>query len=552
VATIQDHGRALGGARRAAAALCLLALALPAAAAPADFALNGQFEVLADPEGRWTLDDVLRLPLSEQFQRRTEPTFSIGYTDAVHWFRVGLPAEAPPGDWLLEFGYPLLDFVDVWLPEPGGGFRKVETGDQRPFAERLLQHRNLVVPLRLAPESGRTLYVRVQTQSSMQMSLRLWSPTAFIEKSQSEQYLLGVFYGIMLVMLVYNLFAFLLVRDTSYVYYIAYIVVITLLQAALNGLTTQFLVGASPYWTNHILPLSLAATILFATLFTHSFLDTARNLPVMNRVLWLLFAFSAACTVGIFFVPYAVSIRATSILAALMTLVFFVTGVRALMVGVRAARFFMLAWGVYLLSIQVRILLGFGWVPSNFFTLYSPQIGGALEVTLLALALADRITLERQEKERLGRERAVAQAAAAAKSEFLARMSHEIRTPMNAVTGFADLALRTPCSPSSTTSSTCRGSRPASWRCRRRTSGCSRCSTACASCSPRRRPARAWSCRWASTPRCRRCCAAIRCGSSRCWSTWWPTRSSSRTPAAWRCTRRWNRPRRPKRCCAST
>jgi two-component system, sensor histidine kinase LadS len=444
VATIQDHGRALGGARRAAAALCLLALALPAAAAPADFALNGQFEVLADPEGRWTLDDVLRLPLSEQFQRRTEPTFSIGYTDAVHWFRVGLPAEAPPGDWLLEFGYPLLDFVDVWLPEPGGGFRKVETGDQRPFAERLLQHRNLVVPLRLAPESGRTLYVRVQTQSSMQMSLRLWSPTAFIEKSQSEQYLLGVFYGIMLVMLVYNLFAFLLVRDTSYVYYIAYIVVITLLQAALNGLTTQFLVGASPYWTNHILPLSLAATILFATLFTHSFLDTARNLPVMNRVLWLLFAFSAACTVGIFFVPYAVSIRATSILAALMTLVFFVTGVRALMVGVRAARFFMLAWGVYLLSIQVRILLGFGWVPSNFFTLYSPQIGGALEVTLLALALADRITLERQEKERLGRERAVAQAAAAAKSEFLARMSHEIRTPMNAVTGFADLALRTP------------------------------------------------------------------------------------------------------------
>ena len=441
MASIDDRGpwRAL---RRAALALAAL-LPLPAPAAPPDdFALNQRFEVLADPDGRFTFEDVRQPPLAAQFEPHPESAFGVSYTDVVYWFRVGLPVAAPAGDWLLEFGYPLLDYVDVWLPEPDGSWRKVETGDQRPFAQRELPHRNLVVPLRLAPEAGRTLYVRVQTQSSMQVSLHLWSPQGFIEKTQTEQYLLGLFYGIMLVMLVYNLFAFLLVRDISYVYYIAYIVVITVLQGALNGLTTQYLFGAAPYWANHVLPLSLAATILFATLFTRSFLDTPRNLPIMNRVLWALFAFSVVCTISIFVVPYSASIRLTSLLAGSMTIVFFAIGLRALMVGVRAARFFMLAWAVYLLSIQVRILLGFGWVPSNFFTLYSPQIGGALEVTLLALALADRITLERQEKERLGRERAVAQAATAAKSEFLARMSHEIRTPINAVTGFTDLALR--------------------------------------------------------------------------------------------------------------
>jgi signal transduction histidine kinase/CheY-like chemotaxis protein/HPt (histidine-containing phosphotransfer) domain-containing protein len=430
---------------RAAVALVLALLAPPAVAAPPDdFPLNRQFEVLADPAGRFTLDDVLQPPLSERFERHAEEAFGESYTDVVYWFRVGLPAEAAPGDWLLQFGYPLLDFVDVWLPAPGGGFTHVELGDQRPFAERVIQNRNLVVPLALAPDSGRTLYVRVQTQSSMQVSLHLWSHHAFINRTQPEQYVLGMFYGTMLVMLVYNLFAFLLVRDTSYVYYIAYIAVITLLQASLNGLTTQYLFGDSPFWANQIVPFSLALTILFASLFTHAFLDTPRNLPVLNRLLVGLFGFSVLCTIGIFFVPYGTSIRATSVLAACMTFVFFAIGLRALMVGVRAARFFMLAWAVYLLSIQLRILLGFGWVPSNLFTLYSPQIGGALEVTLLALALADRITLERQEKERLGRERAVAQAATAAKSEFLARMSHEIRTPINAVTGFTDLALRTP------------------------------------------------------------------------------------------------------------
>ncbi len=124
-------------------------------------------------------------PLAQRFEPSTKPVFNAGYTRVVHWFRVALPAEAAAGGWLFEIGYPLLDFVDVYLPLPGGDYRKVATGDQRPFAERLLQHRNLVVPLTLGTE--RTLYIRVETQSTLQLPLTLWSPQAFIEKSQPEQ-----------------------------------------------------------------------------------------------------------------------------------------------------------------------------------------------------------------------------------------------------------------------------------------------------------------------------------------------------------------------------
>jgi PAS domain S-box-containing protein len=46
----------------------------------------------------------------------------------------------------------------------------------------------------------------------------------------------------------------------------------------------------------------------------------------------------------------------------------------------------------------------------------------------------------RREREMAERARAVAEAASAAKSRFLATVSHEIRTPMNAIVGFAELA----------------------------------------------------------------------------------------------------------------
>ena len=58
--------------------------------------------------------------------------------------------------------------------------------------------------------------------------------------------------------------------------------------------------------------------------------------------------------------------------------------------GYRPARLFLLAWSLFLFGTAAFTLLAFGVLPRNFWTHNGVQIGSALEMLLLSLALGAR------------------------------------------------------------------------------------------------------------------------------------------------------------------
>ena len=88
-----------------------------------------------------------------------------------------------------------------------------------------------------------------------------------------------------------------------------------------------------------------------------------------------------------------------------------------------------------------------GYLPNVFLTMYASQIGSAIEVGLLSLALADRINAMRDLQARTLQESGQKLAAMnqqlartnQLKDEFLATVTHELRTPMNGVIGSLEL-----------------------------------------------------------------------------------------------------------------
>jgi signal transduction histidine kinase len=414
--------------------------------------LGRAVQVFEDTTGKATIDQVSAPAMAASFRQQDADTLNAGYSDSAFWLKLDLQFRPKRPDvqrgWLLELAYPPMDHVDLYTADPSGRFRVAwQTGDMLPFASRQIEQNNYLFALDLPANQVQTVYLRLASQGSIQAPLALWSSHAYIEAQPARIYVLGLIYGMLLGMLIYNLFIYLSVRDTSYLYYILYIASFGLYQISVNGAGVEFLWPNNPWWANAATPFLVGAAVLFASQFSRHFLQTPAWGRWADRLLVLMMAFAAVVMVLAVAVGYGLALRLATALVLLFTLVMVATGIAAWLHGLRVARYFIIAWSVFLTGGLINAFMLLGYLPHNFLTMYSSQIGSVLEVALLSLALADRINVVRDQQahilleagkafERLNQKLA---ASNRLKDEFLATLTHELRTPMNGVIGSLEL-----------------------------------------------------------------------------------------------------------------
>ncbi|WP_110947877.1 sensor histidine kinase [Pseudomonas bohemica] len=439
--------------------LTLLLTLLPTLACALEFdettrmlPLGRATQVFEDPTGSAAIEEVSSPKGQARFRALDAGSLNAGFSESAFWLKVQLTYRpvnpVASADWLLELAYPPMDHVDLYLAsETAEPSLTWQTGDMLPFDSRQIKQNNYLFDLNLKPNQSKTAYVRVASHGSVQAPLNLWAGHAYIEDQPARLYVLGMIYGVLAVMLVYNLFIYLSVRDTSYLYYILYITCFGLYQVSVNGAGIEFLWPDSPWWANTSTTFLIAAAILFASQFARKFLQTPRLGRWLDTPLLLMMTCATVIMLLALTQDYGIALRLVTGLVLLFTPVILLIGIVAWLKGRRVARYFIFAWSAFLLGGVINATMLLGQLPNNFWTMYASQIGSVVEVALLSLALADRINTMRDRQtqilaqssrdlEKLNQQLAVSNRL---KDEFLATLTHELRTPMNGVIGSLEL-----------------------------------------------------------------------------------------------------------------
>lgn len=325
-------------------------------------------------------------------------TPSFGFSETPYWYRFRIAnASEKPLHRLLEISYPILDFISIYLVKNGQVIDSYWMGDKLPFAVRKIEHRNFLYPFSIEKNNHIDMYIRVQSEGSLQTPMTLWDERAFYIHDQRSQLWQGLFYGSLVVMLLYNFFLFVSLRERSYLIYVLFVASTLISQAALRGDTFQYLWPESVWWHNKSVAIFTIAMMAMGYAFLMEFLQLKQKARFAYKLLYGMTIYSLIMIFVVPFAPYSLLMPITSYSAFPVIIFALFIAIKLSLANDRTAQYFTLAWMSFSLGFMVFVLNKVGIFPRIFITEHGIQIGIVLNAALLSFALADRINRANKE-----------------------------------------------------------------------------------------------------------------------------------------------------------
>ncbi len=348
--------------------------------------------LLEDPEKIYGVDKLGDQQFNELFEPVTEGATNYGFSDSAWWVLFKVKNES--GRLLnttLRLDYPLLDHVDVWVFSGNELKNSWQTGNRRVFQSRAVPHRDFLFPLTLAEQEEQTVYMRINTNGPVNIGLNLYGDQALQPKIQMEYLVLGAYFGGFLLLALCLLLLYVMDLQVAFLYYLAYIISYAGYMLTFNGLASQYIWPGAPEIGQIGRPILLTLAILFLLQFSRSLLGIGgvskllfKSVTVLQGVLGLVLLCIPVFGYGALVMPLAAILLVALVLVLTM-------GIAAHRAGEAAAKYYLLAWSVFLGGLLIYLLKVFGLLPHNFVTHYGFQIGSFFEFIFLSGALVVRV-----------------------------------------------------------------------------------------------------------------------------------------------------------------
>ncbi|MDB5273590.1 MAG: hypothetical protein JWO58_1957 [Chitinophagaceae bacterium] len=361
-----------------------------------EYYLKGEYlDLYLDSNGTKLAKDFKNNQFASEFKAVKGELSNRDYPKGVYWVRFTVEQRSVEQQWLIELPDPHIDQAELYRYDSGTVKFIGRLGHGLPFSSRNYHHKNLVFALPLRAKTEYLLRLKSPLICSFMISVK--SVEKFTSYALWEYYMLGLYYGILLIMMLYNLFLYFNLREKNYLFYVFYVISCALYTFREDGIGFQYLWPQSPVlnqWLNHYFELFLLLSFAFYSI---SFLELRKKARTIFLILLADIIVFALLLVLEYFQKEVHTPKQYFYVFPFILL--YAASFYLYRQGNHYIRYYLIAYSFLLISVfifQARML---GFIEHTFFTVYIFNFGFIIEIVLMSFALGEKIYISTKEKE---------------------------------------------------------------------------------------------------------------------------------------------------------
>lgn len=425
-------------------------------------AIRGEsLDYLIDRDHKLTIADVASRGLEGKFiNGKAEDVVTNNHSmNGTYWTRATVRITSEINKpYVIELFDFQIDSLELYLPMPDGSYRIHRAGYLYPFSHKDFKHKNFVFSFPYEQGVTKTIYMKITASRPVSFIGVVRSYQRFNEYATSEYFYLALYYGILIAMVLYNIFLLFAFKDKTYLFYVLYVISIAIFSLSKDGLGFEFLWDNYPSLNNYIPQIANYMVTVFALLYARSFLNTALHQPAIDKGILLLLGARTVIFAISFTYP---SLTYNNYINLIPLFYIYAAGIISWIGGYKMARFYVLAFSLFFTGYLISFFQLLGFFRVSVYTVYSINFGVLAEMILLSMGLADRIRMLTMEKEKAQREIVVqlqenqllkdnlnkeleekVKERSQELDNFVYRSSHDIRGPLKSIIGISSIGLK--------------------------------------------------------------------------------------------------------------
>ncbi len=351
-----------------------------------------------DTTAKMTLSEIRHLS-SKDFVPLNKPVASYPFTNSAFWYKFKVNnKENIPLSRLIIFEPAWLDSINFTVISSQGEVKTYQGGNMYPYSQRAIDYYLINFEPTFEPGIS-TVYVQVKTRDPFIVALSIMDKATFLADQIDASMYIGLVYGGIVAMLLYNLFLYFAVKARYYAYYVLFLGAFFAMNASYNGYTFMYLFPNAPSVQNWVQSTSIYLYVVTALLFARSFLNFVKYHHTLYIITTLLiYGIVGVAVLSAVLGGYHYHVMLAIISILLISIYLFGIGLYSLLTGNRSARFFLLGTASGLIGAFITALTVMSYIPYTYLTYKANDFGMYIDVVLLSMALADRMKMTQEKK----------------------------------------------------------------------------------------------------------------------------------------------------------